>query len=305
MGSVTAVASTAGTVVERYSYTAFGQGQVMDASFADRSMSLYDWQTRFHGESRDEETGYYNYGYRYYDPKTGRWLSRDPIGERGGMNLYGFVGNDGVNLIDNLGLFDWEYQGEVGVAATLSPGPVFFALGGKVVSYEDVSGTCCKKINFSGSITWGGGVLIKYKVGLGGFGAKLHLGISGHLSIVRATHKVDFDIIYDCLHPINDSKTGKIDILDLALGFEGKLSGSIYLQAGSFKFGFQDAAVEVDLNGDIQVWADIDMDKRSADIRTQISAKFGAGVTWQGNTRYHNILGDLDTGSQDLHKITW
>ena len=44
------------------------------------------------------------YGYRYYDPVTGRWPSRDPIGERGGMNLYGFVNNDGVNKWDNLGL---------------------------------------------------------------------------------------------------------------------------------------------------------------------------------------------------------
>jgi hypothetical protein len=44
------------------------------------------------------------YGYRYYDPETGRWPSRDPIGERGGINLYGFVGNDGVNWVDILGL---------------------------------------------------------------------------------------------------------------------------------------------------------------------------------------------------------
>ena len=44
------------------------------------------------------------YGYRYLDPLTGRWPSRDPIGERGGPNLYGFVGNDGVNWIDVLGM---------------------------------------------------------------------------------------------------------------------------------------------------------------------------------------------------------
>jgi integrase/recombinase XerD len=43
------------------------------------------------------------YGYRYYDPKTGRWPSRDPIGEEGGFNLYGFVGNDGICGIDYLG----------------------------------------------------------------------------------------------------------------------------------------------------------------------------------------------------------
>jgi RHS repeat-associated protein len=43
------------------------------------------------------------YGYRYYDPQTGRWPSRDPIEEEGGINLYGFVYNDGVNLWDVLG----------------------------------------------------------------------------------------------------------------------------------------------------------------------------------------------------------
>jgi uncharacterized protein RhaS with RHS repeats len=44
-----------------------------------------------------------DYGYRYYDPVTGRWPSRDPIEEEGGENLYGFVGNDGVNYWDVLG----------------------------------------------------------------------------------------------------------------------------------------------------------------------------------------------------------
>jgi uncharacterized protein RhaS with RHS repeats len=44
-----------------------------------------------------------DYQYRYYDPVTGRWLSRDPIEEDGGINLYGFVGNDGVGKWDLLG----------------------------------------------------------------------------------------------------------------------------------------------------------------------------------------------------------
>ncbi len=48
--------------------------------------------------------GLYYYGYRYYSPELGRWLSRDPIGEDGGLNLYGFVGNDPANLFDNIGL---------------------------------------------------------------------------------------------------------------------------------------------------------------------------------------------------------
>ncbi|MCC5789398.1 MAG: hypothetical protein JJT75_07170 [Opitutales bacterium] len=44
------------------------------------------------------------YDYRYCDPLTGRWPSRDPIEERGGLNLYGFVGNNPANVWDVLGL---------------------------------------------------------------------------------------------------------------------------------------------------------------------------------------------------------
>src|ERR1035441_1916421 len=53
-------------------------------------------------------------GQRYYNPTTGRWLSRDPIGERGGINLYGFVGNNPISRIDLFGLD--------GQQAVLSPG---------------------------------------------------------------------------------------------------------------------------------------------------------------------------------------
>lgn len=43
------------------------------------------------------------YGHRYYDASTGRWLSRDPIEEQGGLNLYGFVRNDPISDFDALG----------------------------------------------------------------------------------------------------------------------------------------------------------------------------------------------------------
>ncbi len=44
------------------------------------------------------------YGFRYYNPQTGRWLSKDPLAERGGVNLYGMIGNNAVNEVDYLGL---------------------------------------------------------------------------------------------------------------------------------------------------------------------------------------------------------
>src|SRR4029077_8725336 len=51
----------------------------------------------------DQETGLYHMGERYYDPGLGRWLSEDPAGIAGGLNLYAYVGNDPVNGLDPSG----------------------------------------------------------------------------------------------------------------------------------------------------------------------------------------------------------
>jgi RHS repeat-associated protein len=61
------------------------------------------WSTKY----TDEETGLVAYQLRYYNAELGRWLSRDPIEESGGVNLYGFVGNDSVISYDALGL-EWK-----------------------------------------------------------------------------------------------------------------------------------------------------------------------------------------------------
>ncbi|MBL8151689.1 MAG: RHS repeat-associated core domain-containing protein, partial [Blastocatellia bacterium] len=53
-------------------------------------------------------SGLYLTWYRQYDPSIARWLSRDPIGEQGGLNLYAYVENNPVLLVDSLGLFAWD-----------------------------------------------------------------------------------------------------------------------------------------------------------------------------------------------------
>ncbi|MCA9456856.1 MAG: hypothetical protein KC587_09345, partial [Nitrospira sp.] len=100
----TAVIDTAGNVQERYRYTAFGLRTVMDEDWAPIPVSAFDFDFGFHGQFLDTETGYYNYGYRYYSPEIGRWLSRDPIEEKGGDSLYLFVGNSPIAFNDILGL---------------------------------------------------------------------------------------------------------------------------------------------------------------------------------------------------------
>jgi RHS repeat-associated protein len=61
---------------------------------------------RFSTKYTDAETGLVYYGYRYYSPSMGRWISRDPIQEDGGVNLLAFVGNCSPNFCDPVGL-DW------------------------------------------------------------------------------------------------------------------------------------------------------------------------------------------------------
>ncbi|MCB1077381.1 MAG: RHS repeat-associated core domain-containing protein, partial [Verrucomicrobiae bacterium] len=100
----TSAIDTSGNVVERYRFSAYGLRSVMDGNWVERSQSNYDFKLAFQGQFRDEESGYYDYGFRYYAPSLGRWLTKDPIEEKGGQNIYGLTANNAVNAVDFLGL---------------------------------------------------------------------------------------------------------------------------------------------------------------------------------------------------------
>jgi len=97
-GNVSELIDAADNVIAHYEYDPFGNTIVQSGSY--RNINRYGFSTK----SKEFLVGLYYYGYRFYDPNLGRWPSRDPIEEQGGINLYGFVGNNPVKLTDYLGL---------------------------------------------------------------------------------------------------------------------------------------------------------------------------------------------------------
>lgn len=93
-----------GSIAAQYDYGAFGE--MIRATGPLAKINPFLFSTKFY----DWETGLYYYGYRYYNPSTGRWLSTDPNEKAGGVNLYAYLANDPIN--------DTDYLGQSGVKTT-------------------------------------------------------------------------------------------------------------------------------------------------------------------------------------------
>jgi RHS repeat-associated protein len=108
-GNVKAVIDNTQNVAASYSYGPFGELRATTGTV----LQPYQFSTK----RLDERTGLLYYGYRHYSSSFGRWTARDPVGFKGGdINLYRFVQNDPINLIDPYGL--WSiWGGSTGVAA--------------------------------------------------------------------------------------------------------------------------------------------------------------------------------------------
>jgi RHS repeat-associated protein len=118
LGSLRIVADGAGNVVKRIDYDTFGN------IITDTNSSL-TVPFGFAGGLHDRDIALVKFGYRDYDPETGRWTAKDPIGFAGGdTDLYGYVADNPVNLIDPDGLFAGPVA--VGVGVGLGVGLIWF-----------------------------------------------------------------------------------------------------------------------------------------------------------------------------------
>jgi RHS repeat-associated protein len=98
VGTLRVVADSSGNVVKRIEYDSFGN------ILADTNPA-FDVPFGFAGGLHDRDTGLVRFGFRDYDPDTGRWTAKDPILFAGGnVDLYGYCLNDPVNWVDPRGL---------------------------------------------------------------------------------------------------------------------------------------------------------------------------------------------------------
>ncbi len=100
LGTPQKLSDANGTVVWSADYLPFGKAMVDQSSVIVNNI-------RLPGQYYDSETGLHYNWHRFYDPETGRYISADPIGLAGGINLYAYANQNPVNFTDPEGLFAW------------------------------------------------------------------------------------------------------------------------------------------------------------------------------------------------------
>jgi RHS repeat-associated protein len=127
------VDESTGVQVASYSYGPFGE---LLAEYGPRAnMCPFRFQTKLY----DPENGYYYFGKRYYNPKTQTWISRDPIREDGGVNLYAYCEDQPVGNFDPIGeatIADYED----GISERLGKNDYMTSLQSAIIAATDKRG---------------------------------------------------------------------------------------------------------------------------------------------------------------------
>lgn len=100
LGSIKAILNKNGDKIAEYQYSSFGRKKIKLEIEKEIVSKIYSYS----GREWDAETGWYYYRNRYYSADEQRFISPDPIGFYGGMNLYAYVSGNPILNIDPLGL---------------------------------------------------------------------------------------------------------------------------------------------------------------------------------------------------------
>jgi RHS repeat-associated protein len=221
LGTPRIIIDESGQIVWQAAYLPFGKAQVTTETVENHF--------RLPGQYFDEESGLHYYWHRYYDPKTGRYLTPDPIGLEGGINLFVYVQNDPVNFVDPDGLIFGSVASkilgpllgktsqEAAVAGMMSDGAISLALeaSDNSVALPGVLGYASDALQIHGGYQLGllgttiaaqgaAGVALPAILS-GGGGVLIGLGIN-HLYDRISGQSLGADI-YDWTHP--EKTTGK------------------------------------------------------------------------------------------------
>jgi RHS repeat-associated protein len=99
LGSIREIIDSTGAIRALYDYDPYGKREKIAGDL--------DTEISFTGHPYHAASGLHLTLFRAYDANLGRWLSADPLGEAGGINLYGYVSGNPINSWDPLGLLAW------------------------------------------------------------------------------------------------------------------------------------------------------------------------------------------------------
>jgi len=103
--SITAVTTSAGAIAERYAYSAYGEPTILDGSGSVIASSAINNRYSYTGREWDATVGLHHFRARWMSPKTGRFLTRDPIGYWDGLSLFStyfvLIGTDPSGMYEN------------------------------------------------------------------------------------------------------------------------------------------------------------------------------------------------------------
>ena len=108
--SITAITTSTGAIAERYAYNAYGEPTICDGSGSQISNSSINNRYSYTGREWDATVGLYHFRARWMSPKTGRFLTRDPIGYEDGLGLYSYLGGRSLIAVDPTGLSSIEVK---------------------------------------------------------------------------------------------------------------------------------------------------------------------------------------------------